>query len=555
MTQKQALTILKTGGNVFLTGEPGSGKTHTIRTFISYLREHNIEPAVTASTGIAATHIHGMTIHAWSGLGIKNSLNAYDLDALSTKEYLVRRINNTKVLIIDEISMLSANTLSMVDVVCRTLRGSPEPFGGLQVILVGDFFQLPPISKFANGSNGEAKFAYSSPSWKNLKLITCYLTEQHRQEDSGLLSLLSAIRSNSIEDFHHEELQSRTQSKKKVNDNTTQLFTKNVAVDSLNEEKLNSLIYKEEVFTMESKGSNALVEGLKKGCLSPETLKLKKDAVVMCTKNNPQAGFANGTLGTVVDFERGTRYPIIKILDGRRITIPHMEWVVEEDGKVKARISQIPLRLAWAITVHKSQGMSLDAASMDLTDVFEYGQGYVALSRVRTFAGITLRGYNQRALEVHPEVLTTDRIFRDASLQAQGSFEALDSKDIELMHNNMIKAFGGSLSGQKSPAKLSTVEKTLALVKEGCSLSEIAKTRGLTQSTVIDHLVSLQATGGVSYDQIYGLCSSKIISGLNEITNAFEKKGSDKLSPAWKALGQKYSFDDLKLAKLLLLLS
>jgi DNA-binding CsgD family transcriptional regulator len=232
-----------------------------------------------------------------------------------------------------------------------------------------------------------------------------------------------------------------------------------------------------------------------------------------------------------------------------------MDWVVEEDGKVKARLSQIPLRLAWAITVHKSQGMSLDAASMDLTDVFEYGQGYVALSRVRTFAGITLRGYNQRALEVHPEVLITDRIFRDASLQAEGSFESLDAKDLEVMHKNMIKAFGGNLDKQKAPAKLTTVEKTFELVKEGLSLSEIAEARGVTESTIVDHLVSLQATDKLSYDQIYGLCSKHILNGLTEITNAFEKKGSDKLSPAWKALGEKYSFDELKLAKILLLLS
>ncbi len=551
MTQAQALTILKTGANVFLTGEPGSGKTHVTRTFISYLREHGIEPAITASTGIAATHIHGMTIHAWSGIGVRSTLDAYDLDALSTKEYLVRRINNAKVLIIDEVSMLSAQTLSMVDVVCRTLRGVPEAFGGLQVVLVGDFFQLPPINK-----GGDAmQFAYQSPSWKNLKLITCYLTEQHRQDDAGLLSLLSAIRSNSLEDFHHEELQSRTNNKKKVADDTTQLFTKNVAVDSLNEEKLASLIGKEEIFIMTSKGSKALVEGLKNGCLSPETLRLKKDAVVMCTKNNPGAGFANGTLGVIVDFERGTRYPIIKTHDGRRITVAHMDWVVEEDGKVKASISQIPLRLAWAITVHKSQGMSLDAASMDLSDVFEYGQGYVALSRVRTFAGITLRGYNQRALEVHPEVLITDRIFRDASSSAEGSFEALDQKDLEVMHSNMLKAFGGSLTKQKAGPKLTTSEKTLALVQEGLSISEIAKARDLTESTVIDHLVSLQATDKLLYDQVHSLCSERLLEGLPEIIKAFDKKGSDKLSPAWRALGERYSFDELKLAKVLLLLS
>lgn len=551
MTQAQALSILKTGANVFLTGEPGSGKTHTIRTYISYLRDHGIEPAITASTGIAATHIHGMTIHAWSGLGIRSSLDAYDLDALSTKEYLVRRINNAKVLIIDEVSMLSAQTLSMVDVICRTLRGSPEPFGGLQVILVGDFFQLPPISKLGS----PAHFAYLSPSWKNLKLITCYLTEQHRQEDQNLLSLLSAIRSNSVEDFHHEELQSKTIKNRNSFENSTQLFTKNIAVDQINEAKLNSLSSKEEVFLMETKGSKALVEGLKKGCLSPEILKLKKDAVVMCTKNNPQAGFANGTLGVVVGFESATRYPIIELKDGRKITVAHMEWLVEEEGKVKARISQIPLRLAWAITVHKSQGMSLDSASMDLSDVFEYGQGYVALSRVRTFSGIELSGYNKRALEVHPEVLTTDKNFRNSSLQAEGSFEALDQKDLEVMQKNMLKAFGGSLTKNKVVPKLSTTEKTLVLIKEGCSIEEISKVRKLTQSTIIDHLVSLQATNALSYDQVYGLCDSHLLNGLPEIIKAFDKKGSDKLSPAWRALGERYSYDELKLAKVLLLLS
>lgn len=551
MTQAQALDILKTGANVFLTGEPGSGKTHTIRTYISYLREHGIEPSVTASTGIAATHLHGMTIHAWSGLGIKNTLDAYDLDALSTKEYLVRRVNAAKVLIVDEVSMLSAQTLSMVDVICRTLRGSPEAFGGLQVILIGDFFQLPPVSSQGN----RAQFAYQSPSWKNLKLLTCYLSEQHRQEDTSLLSLLSAIRSNSVEDFHHEELQSRTTNKKVVSDNITELFTKNISVDKLNEEKLALLSGKEEVFTMNTKGSASLVENLKKGCLSPEVLRLKKNAVVMCTKNNPPAGFANGTLGVVVDFERGTRYPIIETHTGARITVPHMEWVVEEDGKIKAQISQIPLRLAWAITVHKSQGVTLDAACMDLSDVFEYGQGYVALSRVRTFGGITLRGYNQRALEVHPEILAIDKLFQSASAQAQGSFELLDQKDLEVMHTNMLKAFGGSLTKQKATPKLTTAEKTLSLIQEGLSISEIAKTRQLSEATIIDHLVSLQATDKLSYDQVHGLCSERLLDGLPEIIKAFDKKGSDKLSPAWKALGERYSFDELKLAKVLLLLS
>jgi ATP-dependent DNA helicase PIF1 len=547
MTQAQALTILKTGANVFLTGEPGAGKTHTIRTYISYLREHGIEPSITASTGIAATHLHGMTIHAWSGLGVKQSLDAYDLDALSTKEYLVRRIVGAKVLIIDEVSMLGADTVSMVDVICRTLRGNPEPFGGLQVIFVGDFFQLPPIS----GRGSLPQFAYQSPSWKRLKLITCYLSEQHRHEDSTLRILLNAIRTNTIDDSHHDTLISCAQ-KTAISDSATQLFTKNVSVDALNEEKLHALRGKEELFTMTTKGNATLVEGLKKGCLSPESLRLKKDAVVMCTKNNPQAGFANGTLGTVVGFESGTRYPIIETKGGARITMMPMEWVVEEDGKIKASITQIPLRLAWAITVHKSQGMSLDAAHMDLSDVFEYGQGYVALSRIRTIGGLSLRGYNQRSLEVHPEVVSVDSIFRQASFEAEASFEALDKSTIETMHINMLKAFGGSLTKKVAQPKLTTAEKTLALIREGASLSAIAKARDITESTVIDHVVSLHAKDMLSYDQVHGLCSRNILDGLDTIYKAFEKKGSDKLSPAWKALGEKYSFDELKLAKVLL---
>src|SRR6185437_4780283 len=147
MTQAQALTILQTGANVFLTGEPGAGKSHTTRAYVAWLREHCLEPAITASTGIAATHIGGMTIHSWAGIGIKKSLSQYDLDRIASTEHVVKRVRRTKILIIDEVSMLGPETLGMVDAVCRTILSSSRPFGGLQVVLVGDFFQLPPIQK------------------------------------------------------------------------------------------------------------------------------------------------------------------------------------------------------------------------------------------------------------------------------------------------------------------------------------------------------------------------------------------------------------------------
>src|SRR4051812_43108245 len=191
MTQAEALTILKTGANVFLTGEPGSGKTHTINEYVPWLHDHGIEPAITPSTGIAATHIGGLTIHSWSGIGIKKFLSAWDLDRITQTERVVKHVRGTNILIIDEVSMLSAQTLSMVEAVCREVRANELPFGGMQVILVGDFFQLPPIVRRESvdeqeslmGEKSGADFAFKSPAWEALKPIVCYLHEQHRQED------------------------------------------------------------------------------------------------------------------------------------------------------------------------------------------------------------------------------------------------------------------------------------------------------------------------------------------------------------------------------------
>jgi hypothetical protein len=145
MTQDEALALLRTGASIFLTGQPGSGKTHTVNRYVRELQRQDIDYAYTASTGIAATHGHGVTIHAWSGIGVREVLTRRDLDLLSTNRRLAARIEKTKVLIIDEISMLPARALSLVDAVCRHIRGQQAPFGGLQVVLVGDFFQLPPV--------------------------------------------------------------------------------------------------------------------------------------------------------------------------------------------------------------------------------------------------------------------------------------------------------------------------------------------------------------------------------------------------------------------------
>ncbi len=457
MTQQEALSILQTGANVFLTGEPGAGKTYTVNQYVAYLRSRGIEPAITASTGIAATHIGGMTIHSWSGIGVKNELTAYDLDRITQNERVVRRIARAKILLIDEVSMLSAQTLGLVDAVCREIRRPDKAFGGLQVVLVGDFFQLPPIARretenetrlaFENApQDPRAQFAYHSPAWAAAKPVICYLTEQHRQEDAVFLDILSSLRNGNF-NKKHEAILAKRKTAATEHKNTTKLFSHNADVDQVNEMQLEKLPGSQRIFAMKEYGTKSFIDQLKKSCLSPERLLLKIGAKVMFTKNSPEGRFVNGTTGEVVGFEGAQGYPRIKLRSGRVLIAEPAEWAVEAEGRALARIEQIPLRLAWAITVHKSQGMSLDTAFIDLTQAFEYGQGYVALSRVRTLEGLQLAGWNAQAIRVHPNIRLKDKEFRHASALAEETFRNMNQKDLDAARENFIHACGG-----KAPA-------------------------------------------------------------------------------------------------------
>lgn len=445
MTQEEAFQVLKTGANVFLTGEPGSGKTHTINRYVAYLREQGIEPAVCASTGIAATHIGGYTIHSWCGIGVKSNITEYDLDLISQKEKVVKRVRSAKVLIIDEISMLSSQTLDSVDTVLRVLRNSDEAFGGLQVIFVGDFFQLPPIVKAQQSDTMEisydeqSPFAFYAQSWKRAKPLVCYLEEQHRQDDHTFLEILSALRRGSVSGDLKKKLSARITEPPKKNTHT-KLFPHNANVDRLNDAELEKIPSLPRRYDMRSKGAMPLVEALKRSCLSPEALSLKVGAKVMFTKNDPEGEYYNGTLGTVLEFSKISGNPIVKLNSGRVIEVDTVEWMVQDGNKKLASIEQLPLRLAWAITVHKSQGMSLDAAIIDLSNAFEYGQGYVALSRVRTLDGLYLLGLNDKALEVHPEVMEQDSVFRELSDSTAEAFGSMPEKELLQMHEQFIRA-------------------------------------------------------------------------------------------------------------------
>lgn len=431
MTQDEALALLKTGVSIFLTGQPGSGKTHTVNRYLQWLRQQRAGYAFTASTGIAATHGNGVTIHAWSGIGVRDVLQRRDLDALTANRRLATRIERTSVLVIDEISMLPARSLTLVDTVCRHIKGKAAPFGGIQIVLVGDFFQLPPVVRrdveaamlpLAGGDDAfGAEFVHAASAWRDLAPIICYLSEQHRQSDRAFLDVLAAIRANACLGIHRELLAARRIGKERLPEGCTRLFTHNAAVDEINQQQLERLGGKTHVFTMSAKGAEPFVQALKRGCLSPESLQLKPGAAVMFTKNDQGGRYVNGTLGVVEDFDPDEGYPVVATRGGKRILAEPSTWKIDDAGNERASITQIPLRLAWAITVHKSQGMSLDAAVVDLSRAFTFGQGYVALSRLRSLAGLHLLGLNERALRVHPEAVEKDAEFRAASTVARAT--------------------------------------------------------------------------------------------------------------------------------------
>lgn len=580
MTQNEALAILKTGANVFLTGEPGSGKTHTANRYVAYLRECGIEPAITASTGIAATHVQGMTVHSWSGIGVRETLSTEDLDQLARNRWVGERLNRTRVLIIDEVSMLSARTLSMVETACRKVRRPAAPFGGLQVVLVGDFFQLPPVVQKKRDvtalrdtarllvdeeEDGPAGFAYQSRAWNALKPIICYLTEQHRQEDQDFLRLLSTIRRNACSPEDRERIRSRIGASGDAVGQAARLFPHNADVDRINAEELAKLRGESYVFRAVAHGPAPLVKMLRDGCLSPEELSLKRGARVMFTRNNPKVGFVNGTLGAVVGFAKDSGYPIVRTHDGRSITAEPAEWSIDDGGRHVATITQVPLRLAWAITVHKSQGLSLDAAVMDLSRTFEYGQGYVALSRVRTFAGLHILGLNDRAFEVHPEVLAKDKEFRAASDQTRQSFAAMKREELAVLQADFISAAGGKAPAtrgkQEKRARLGEQsarlrhedrkerrwQKTLALICSGKTIEEVARERGRSEGTILEHLEALHALRKLRRADIAHLARGKE-STMEVIWNAFRSSGTERLD---HDVNGRYSTENLRLARLL----
>lgn len=416
MDQKLALEILLAGESALLTGPAGSGKTYVLNQFIRLAKHAGKHVSVTATTGLAATHLGGTTIHAWSGIGINDSISERFVDHLSKGRREI--IEKTDVLIIDETSMLHDYRLDMVDMICRLVRKKPDmPFGGIQVVMSGDFFQLPPINR--SGSELQGQFVVYSRAWQELDPSILYLSEQHRQDDEQLLDILNSMRSSELRRHHAEALLARV-GREDYDENLTELHTVNVDVDRINAGRLAALEGDTVVYQASTTGAPNYVETLGRSVLAPSTLELKLGALVMAVRNDASKRYANGSIGQVTAFEPGTDYPVVQFRNGREVTMMPETWELRDGDKKRASISQVPLRLAWAITVHKSQGMTLDGARIDLRKAFVEGMGYVALSRVKNLDNLYLVGINQMALKVSDDAARIDETLRSrATTDAQ----------------------------------------------------------------------------------------------------------------------------------------
>jgi ATP-dependent DNA helicase PIF1 len=569
MKQTTALEILKTGHNVFLTGSAGTGKTHLLNQYIDYLKERDIALAITAPTGIAASHINGMTIHSFFGIGIRENIDEYFLDSLIQKEFLHKRLNKLKVLIIDEISMVSPELFRSIDKILRAFKYSDQPFGGLQLVLSGDFFQLPPVSI----SNNTSRFAWQAEAWKNAELKSCYLTEKFRQSDQSLINILDEIRSGDVSEESMEVFRSCYKKELKSDFKVTKLYTHNKDVDRINEKELELLKDKPRLFQSRDKGSKNNLAKIFKTSLVKEELALKKKAVVIFIKNNYEAGYINGTLGEIIGFDKDSGAPIVKIFSGHKIIAEHEDWKLEDHkGEVKATVSQVPLRLAWALTIHKSQGMTLDAAEIDLSKTFETGQGYVALSRIKSTEGLRLMGLNNVALQVDQLILSIDKKIKEASLTHENEFQNINTKEKEILAKEFIIKNNGTVNEDKISTnkkelktksdtinistKTHTLELTKNLLAKKKNISEIAKARNISAKTIISHIKKISKLYP-DFNLNHLKPKQKVLNTIFKAIKKIElknnpdnllKDGSIKLKVIFDYLKEEILYDDIALA-------
>ncbi|XP_046883344.1 ATP-dependent DNA helicase PIF1 isoform X2 [Hypomesus transpacificus] len=416
--QAAVLSAVLSGKNVFFTGSAGTGKSFLLKRIVGSLPPKSTY--ATASTGVAACHIGGTTLHSFAGMGSGAAPLEQCLE-LAQRPGVLQHWTSCQHLVIDEVSMVDGQFFDKLEAVARSVRRSSQPFGGIQLIMCGDFLQLPPVSR----GKGKASFCFQARSWRKVVQVNMELMEVRRQTDQSFISLLQAIRVGRVtEEVTAKLMQSAYHKIERDGILATRLCTHKDDVELTNENKLQQLPGAEHVF--EALDSDpALVKTIDAQSPVSRLLQLKVGAQVMLTKNlDVQRGLVNGARGVVVDFLPGKQgLPRVRFLCGATEVLKQERWMFKAGGGLYLSRQQLPLKLAWAISIHKSQGMTLDCVEISLARVFESGQAYVALSRARSLEGLRVMDFDPRVVRADPEVLLFYRKLRKERLLLQASMD------------------------------------------------------------------------------------------------------------------------------------
>jgi len=394
--------------NICLTGPAGTGKSFCVNLLFKFLNEMQIFYGKTATTGVAALNISGVTIHSWSGMGLADENGMALLDKVSSNYKASGRIKSAKVLVVDEISMAKSDLLDKLDISCQYIRNNGKPFGGIQVIFVGDFLQLPPVFTHFE----KEVFAFESQAWKDAGITMVHLTEIVRQHDEPeFAKFLNEVRMGTCKDYSIiDECIDRVFPDDGIV--PVKLFCKNVDVDNYNEMELKIVAPLKRYYSTDA-GGDQWAKFFEKNCRAPASLELKVGAQVMLLKNiDMEQGLVNGSVGVVTEMLPDVVE--VRFSTGDVHMIEPKKWEVrqiEDDGLggmkpvVVASRTQIPLKLAWALTTHKSQGQTLDRAEINVGEAFANGQVYVALSRVRNLKSLRLNKFHPNKITVNKKCL------------------------------------------------------------------------------------------------------------------------------------------------------
>lgn len=422
-----AFDLVRRGNNIFITGSAGTGKSFLISMIKMWAGKNGKKIAVTALTGAAAALIEGKTIHSWASVGLGKDTAEEYARSISKKWPAKMKWFKTDILVVDEVSMMDARFLDMLEELGRIIRRNhSKPFGGIQVILCGDFFQLPPVQKCLkiNGDGDEVEdtyFCFEAGCWNRLISNTVELKEIMRQKDIEFAECLQKVRKGIVDSNVErmiENCSSELMTKKAVMKaiKPTRLYTTRASVDEINRDELkrlqkkgNEIIHYRASYGTNKKCSsedlNRYIEIMDRDHPYHVDLYLAKDAQVMLLANlATEDGLVNGSRGVIVDFEDD--FPVVQFMNGKYLKISEHEWSMEATSTITVTRRQIPLKLAWAITVHKSQGASLDCVELDIgSSIFEFGQTYVALSRVRSLEGLSILSFDPKKVMAHPKVV------------------------------------------------------------------------------------------------------------------------------------------------------